>query len=92
MSLTDRNPILWSYFPVLFTADKRQDYIVYTTTLTIEPQYLSENELTDDGHNLIAIISDPIQNIEPSEVFMVHVDYIDYQTLITTKAPASANK
>ena len=83
-NLPDDHSILWSYFPVLFTADKRQDYIVYTTTLTIEPQYLSENELTSDGYNLIAIISDPYQNIEPSEVFMVHADYIDFQTLITT--------
>lgn len=84
MSTTRTPSILGTYFPVLFTACKLQSDIRFTTTLTIEPQYLSENELTSDGYNLIAIISDPSQNIEPSEVFMVHVDYIDFQTLITT--------
>ncbi len=75
-----RNPdLLGQAFPARKTADHTDCYINYTPTLTIDMQYQFDNECTKDaGMNMVAMVTDPSQDLKNEEIFMLSVDHTDF--------------
>jgi len=61
--------------PIRWTDKHEDDYLYHTDTLKLELAFHSDNELTEEGYNIILYVTDPSKGIECREAFGISADY-----------------